>query len=377
MKYLKSVDFTAGTARTIRLNGVVLFFALACMLFGAQHARASQRDWSPLITRLVADGFDKKQLTALFSRPDVIYDPKVMFRKIEPLYTKKFGSQLVRHIQQELHSLGYYTYKVDGVMGSKTRQAIRGFQKVQGLKQDGKPTQKLLTELRTRGKKRPAGYALPPIPKRPAIYKSVTTPERLREAKQFYRKHQRELLKMERTYGVPASIATGLLTVETRLGTFLGEEKAFLNLAIMAQTASFESIRSYFKGEHLNETKVRYLRTRTKQKSDWAYGELKALLRHAACLGRDPMHIPGSIYGAIGICQFMPSNIDKFGKDGDGDGRVDLFDLEDALHSLGNYLKRAGWHGNSRRQQRRALYRYNHSTVYVNTILYVADYVRR
>ena len=361
----------------IRAIAVILGIVLSVIPMAGQRAEASQGDWAPLINRLAADGFDAKQLTALFSRPDVTYDAKVMYRKIEPLYAKKFGTQLVRQTQQELQRLGYYTYKADGIIGSKTRQAIRGFQQVQGLKPDGKASPELLVKMRKRGKKRPAGYALPPIPKAPAVYTSVTTPERLQEAKQFYTKHQRELLKMERTYGVPASIATGLLAVETRLGTFLGEEKAFLNLAIMAETPSFDSIRKYFKGEYLNGTMISYLRTRTQQKSDWAYDELKALLHHAASLGRDPMQIPGSIYGAIGICQFMPSNVDKFGKDGNGDGRVDLFDLEDALHSLGNYLKRAGWHGNSRRQQRRALYHYNHSTVYVNTILYVADYVRK
>ena len=47
------------------------------------------------------------------------------------------------------------------------------------------------------------------------------------------------------------------------------------------------------------------------------------------------MSFVGSIYGAIGISQFMPTNALKFGQDGDGDGRVDLFRHEDAVHSLG------------------------------------------
>ncbi len=365
---------------TDRIGSFFKYVLIACclgaVLLAGQQAEASGRNWSPLIARLSSDGFDRKEMTTLFARPDVVYDPAVMARKIKPLYTHKFGSRLVRETQQELHRLGYYTYKVDGFIGSKTRQAIRGFQKVQGLEQDGRANDELLHILRTKGKTRPAGFALPPIPKTPDLYRSVTTPERLREAKAFYLKHQPELLKMERTYGVPASIATGLLAVETRLGTFLGDEKAFLNLACMADTPSFDTIRSYFSDERVGKTELAYLRMRTQQKSDWAYDELKALLHHAQSLGRDPLIIPGSVYGAIGICQFMPSNIEKFGRDGNGDGLVDLFCLEDALHSLGNYLKQAGWHGNSRRQQRRALYHYNHSKVYVNTILYVADYVR-
>lgn len=374
----RNTQCVAGLTKSTILKYLLIFYCVWGVLQPAgQYAEAAGNAWSPLVARLTADGFNEQQLVKLFSRPDVTYDPGVMAHKINALYTKKFGSQLVRNIQRELHRLGYYTYKVDGFIGSKTRQAIRGFQQVQGLKRDGKASKALLHVLRTKGKKRPAGYALPSIPKRPNVYASITTPERLREAKAFYLKHQPELLKMERTYGVPASIATGLLAVETRFGTYLGEEKAFLSLASMARTTSFASIRKYFKGERLGKKELRYLRKRTQQKSDWAYKELKALLRHAWDLRRDPLAIPGSVYGAIGICQFMPSNVSKFGKDGNGDGLVDLFDLEDALHSLGNYLKKSGWHGNSRKQQRRALYHYNHSKVYVNTILYVADYVRK
>lgn len=51
-----------------------------------------------------------------------------------------------------------------------------------------------------------------------------------------------------------------------------------------------------------------------------------------------PSHLPGSIYGAVGLCQFMPSNIAVYGADGNGDGRVDLFDTSDAIASLANYL---------------------------------------
>ena len=50
----------------------------------------------------------------------------------------------------------------------------------------------------------------------------------------------------------------------------------------------------------------------------------------------------GSFAGALGICQFMPSNIEKLGIDMDGDGKVDLTaSTADAVASAANYLKPA------------------------------------
>lgn len=50
--------------------------------------------------------------------------------------------------------------------------------------------------------------------------------------------------------------------------------------------------------------------------------------------------------GAIGQPQFMPSNIRRLGRDGDGDGRVSLTEPADSLASIGAFLAAAGWkHG--------------------------------
>jgi membrane-bound lytic murein transglycosylase B len=66
------------------------------------------------------------------------------------------------------------------------------------------------------------------------------TEERLREARQFLGDHQKILLRLERYYGIPGEIAVGILTVETRLGTYLGDESAFLTLASMARCDDFK-----------------------------------------------------------------------------------------------------------------------------------------
>lgn len=46
-------------------------------------------------------------------------------------------SEEVRQIQTVLKSKGYYTGNVDGIFGTKTKNAVTAFQKAQGLKVDG------------------------------------------------------------------------------------------------------------------------------------------------------------------------------------------------------------------------------------------------
>jgi membrane-bound lytic murein transglycosylase B len=57
--------------------------------------------------------------------------------------------------------------------------------------------------------------------------------------------------------------------------------------------------------------------------------------------------LKGSWAGATGYPQFLPSMYLRLGADGDGDGRVDIWNSEaDALASIGNYLVKAGWKAN-------------------------------
>jgi len=59
----------------------------------------------------------------------------------------KYGSsgEEVKQIQQKLKEWGYYKGNVDGVYGSQTQQAVKNFQKANGLKQDGIAGEKTLS----------------------------------------------------------------------------------------------------------------------------------------------------------------------------------------------------------------------------------------
>ena len=273
--------------------------------------------WRPLIKRLKKDGFDIALLENFFSRLPVAQSPLPMARKMREMYYRKYLAK------------------------KKKKKAS---------------TQKGKT------------------PAKPPIYSGVVVPKNITRAKHFLTRHKTALASMEKKYGVPKEIAVGLMLVETRLGAFLGKVKAFGNLASLASTTNVKQVLPHLKGYSFKGSRKTWLTKRITSKSNWAYKELTALIQYSHANDLDPINMPGSVYGAVGICQFMPSNIIHFGVDGDGDGKVNLFHVPDAIHSLANYLHKHGWKPNlQRKAQQKVLYRYNHSTTYANTILAVAD----
>lgn len=72
---------------------------------------------------------------------------------------------------------------------------------------------------------------------------------------------------------------------------------------------------------------------------------------------------------ALGMMQFLPSTWERFGVDADGDGRKDPFSPADAVYSAARYLAHLG----VAEDPRKALYGYNHSNDYVETVLQIAE----
>jgi membrane-bound lytic murein transglycosylase B len=112
-------------------------------------------------------------------------------------------------------------------------------------------------------------------------------------------------------------------------------------------------------------------------RSDWAYGELRALLELENTHAIRPGSLKGSVMGAIGWPQFLPSSLVKYGVDGDGDGRIDLYSAEDAIFSTANYLRAYGWREARLPADREAvIWNYNHSRAYVRAVLEIAEELR-
>ncbi|MDP9069325.1 MAG: lytic transglycosylase domain-containing protein [Actinomycetota bacterium] len=74
--------------------------------------------------------------------------------------------------------------------------------------------------------------------------------------------------------------------------------------------------------------------------------------------------------GAQGPMQFMPPTFEAYGVDGDGDGRADINDVDDAIFSAANLLCANG--AGDPERLATAVWNYNHSQAYVNEVLTLA-----
>ena len=197
-------------------------------------------------------------------------------------------------------------------------------------------------------------------------------------AKEFMQAHQDDLLRAETAYGVESQVITAILLVETGLGSSLGKWSALNTLSTMASLKEPETRNQFWKmipkSKRISRKKFE---KKASRRSGWAYRELKAFLTYAYQQGLDPAEVPGSIAGAIGYAQFMPSNILAYGKDGNNDGNVDLLNKADSMASIAYFLKRHGWRpGISRKKAEKVIYHYNHSEYYVEVILKIANLLK-
>ncbi len=349
----------------------VLICLLGIGLAGNRKLEPEPTNWTPVVSRLIQDHHDPAQVEALFLRPEVRFDPGPARSKLGGRFQAKFKARRIREIQTALNRLGFSAGEADGLIGPRTRRAMEAFQRAHRLRIDYRPTVLLLKRLQAAESGQPLPAALEAGPR---FNTALLHPQRLAEGRSFLARHAQMLEGVERQYGLPPELATAILSVETRNGAYLGHRSSFVTLASLALCRDFEVVKPLFVEESLNRERLRWLRRHSVEIADWAYRELKALLEYARSNQADPVEMVGSIHGAIGICQFMPSNIKHYGVDGDGNGVIDLFNVKDALFSMANYLRQHGWRQRlSRRRQSRVIYRYNHSWTYVNTVLELAE----
>ncbi len=206
-------------------------------------------------------------------------------------------------------------------------------------------------------------------------YDQFLSARSIQSARNYMKAHDETLSRVENSYGVDQRIITAIILVETRLGKYVGDRSVFNTLATMAALED-EKAREHFWKNRPEDIPIQKKRFEKKaaRKSRWAYRELQAFIEHIKKEGANPHSIIGSYAGALGIAQFMPSNILAYAKDGNSDGRIDLFDHADAIASIANYLNEHGWEpGLDKKQTKEVIYSYNHSSYYVDTILAIAE----
>ncbi|OCC14319.1 Membrane-bound lytic murein transglycosylase B precursor [Dissulfuribacter thermophilus] len=205
-------------------------------------------------------------------------------------------------------------------------------------------------------------------------YSKFLREERIDRATKFIASHRELFDKVEKKYGVPATIKAAILLVETDLGNYTGKYRIFNILSSMAISEDLEKIKPWLPKSVANDKNyMKLFKKKAKKKANWAFRELKALLIYAKKNDIDPVSIKGSPFGAFGLCQFMPSSVLRFGVDFNRDGKVDLFSLEDALASMANYLVKNGWSKDiTEKKAFKVILTYNYSRPYANTVLRVA-----
>ena len=210
------------------------------------------------------------------------------------------------------------------------------------------------------------------------LYNQFTRRKSIQDALKYMEQHQKTLERTEKTYGVDKEVVTAIILVETRLGTLVGGPFVLNTLSTMAALAD-PNVRDMFWGKVAKSSQLtrKQFEKWVKRKSSWAYKELKAFLNYTERENMDPAAIPGSYSGAMGIAQFMPTNVLAFAKDGNDDGQINLFDHSDAINSVANFLKYYGWYpGIDRKKAYDVIYHYNHSKQYVDTILKVSKLLK-
>lgn len=209
------------------------------------------------------------------------------------------------------------------------------------------------------------------------IYRFVNTKKTRANALDFWNKHRAFFRSAEGKYPVPAGVILAILQVESHCGEFTGKERVFYRLARLVTASNPNTInenikynKKLFKDLRLEEVTKRAVWLR-----DTFLPHLIATFSIARSKQSHPLDIRGSIAGGIGLPQFLPGNVYRYGVDADGDREVNLDQPADAILSVSRFLYENGWNKNklSIQEKREVLSKYNQSTPYVDTIIAMAD----
>lgn len=221
-----------------------------------------------------------------------------------------------------------------------------------------------------------------------SAYAWVNTNESAEACAAFIEKYRSIIEEAEKRYGVDKETIAALMRCETRHGAVTGDYHVFSVYASMALmdekpfiSKSIDRAKEELSNRKANDSetasRLQWIRKRAETRSKWAYKELTNLLKINKSGHADALSIYGSWAGAFGWSQFLPSSYLSRAVDGNGDSKIDLFNPSDAIHSVANYLSKAGYKSSDRGSQRKALFNYNNSTAYVESIMALADRLKK
>ncbi|MBP3438109.1 MAG: lytic murein transglycosylase [Sutterella sp.] len=148
--------------------------------------------------------------------------------------------------------------------------------------------------------------------------KNLVNEERIAKGVEFLKRHDAAFREAEALSGVDRYAVAAVIGIETIYGRNMGRFRVLDAL----MTLSFDYTR-----------RAAFFRSELSSFLDFCWREKIS-----------PVTVLGSYAGAIGLGQFMPSSLDAYGRDGDGDGRVDIVGSEaDAIASVAAFLRAHGW----------------------------------
>ncbi len=203
---------------------------------------------------------------------------------------------------------------------------------------------------------------------RRALYKGI----------RFIHLYRKALEKAEKLHSVDKEVIVAILYIETNFNLRRARNTVFNAYATLAfaDHPHFIKInlkRLKYKYRKLSkselDTKIQKFKERSAKKGKWAVEQLKALFSVSKGMKRPILSFRGSFAGAMGYPQFIPTSYLNYAVDGNGDRKVDLYNIYDAISSVGNYLKTVGFKKNNPESQYEAIYHYNRSDDYVQFVL--------
>jgi membrane-bound lytic murein transglycosylase B len=214
------------------------------------------------------------------------------------------------------------------------------------------------------------------------LYRNLLRQRSVSAARECRRRHDEWFEAAEARTGVPASVVSAVLHVETNCGAYTGRSIVLHRLSRLAMANEPANVRynvtRWTEGEppaRRAEIEER-VRARARYLEETFYPEVRATFELASKLGIDPLGIRGSVSGAFGLPQFLPTSYLRFAVDGNGNGKVSLYEPADAIVSAANYLAEHGWRQNlTDTEKRRVLWAYNRSDAYIDTVLTLTDHI--
>ncbi len=224
---------------------------------------------------------------------------------------------------------------------------------------------------------KPLYFSLDPKESR-AAYRRRNRDSEIKNAVEFYRKHESKFIEAEKRFQVPRSVILSILQMETRCGKFTGNSIVFHGLARLAIAADPDNIEKNFNRLKKKDKENKVTLTRVSERALWLENtflpHVLATINVAQAKGLKTLDLKGSYSGAIGLPQFLPGNQLTYGVDGNENGEVDLFSPDDAIPSVANFLQAKGWNTMhpSQEEKEKVIWHYNRSAPYVETVLKMA-----